>query len=144
MNTMYQVADEAEKVYKSLNSRLAAGTDESIARGEKLMTDQEDALYSREAFGDAVEKVSEIRKAQRAIQLDTEMSAAEKKVQIDELQVTANEVARSVWDFRPGGKESPSVAAKLMGADKKNQVKTLREAGLPASADLIESLKRAP
>ena len=70
--------------------------------------------------------------------------AREQNRQIEELQETANSVAQSVWDFRPGGKMSPSVAVKLMGENKNNQVRTLREAGMPATADLIDSLKEAP
>jgi hypothetical protein len=143
MNTMYEVADEAEQVNRSLTARLS-GNESDIARGEELLTDEEDLIVARQPFSDAVTQVSDIRKAQRSIQMDRSMSPADKKTMIDELQETANSVAASVWDFRPGGKMSPSVAAKLMGTTRQEQVRTLREAGMPDTADLLNSLRAAP
>lgn len=135
MNTLYTVADQAEQVHRSLNK---AQTPE---RFDEILGENEDLVVARKTFKSAVEKVTDMRKQQRSLQL-TDMDPVEKKSVSNEIDQASNELARAVWDLRPGGKLSPSVASKLMGVSKKEQVKTLRDGGMPATAGLVESLPR--
>jgi hypothetical protein len=143
LNSMYQVADDAEQVWKSLNRNAESGTEEGASRADELLEKQEDLLAARDTFSQQVRAVSDLRKQQREIQM-SDMTPAEKKAAADEIQSAINEIARAVWDLRPNGKLSPSVAAKLMGVSKATQEKELRGAGLPATADLVNSLTSAP
>lgn len=92
----------------------------------------------------SVKQVTEMRKAQRAIQLDPVLSPDEKRKQIDDIQQGINDLAAGVWQLRPGGPISPEGASKLLGANKNSQAAILRREGLPEASSLVDGMPSLP
>jgi hypothetical protein len=142
-NTMYDIADQAANVMGSVKKLSQSGTPESAARIDKLLEKNEDLVAADQPFSQAVKQVDDLRKQMREVQL-SDMSANEKRDTLDQIQEAINETAKGVWDIRPGGKLSPSVAAELQGKTKDQQATTLQSAGLTHTAQLLRSLPATP
>ena len=140
MDTMYGIADEAEAVYRSLNRATKQGTDEGDNRADQLETEKEPLLGVRRDFNKAVEQVNELRRQQREIQLDTDLTPDEKRGELDDIQREINDISRDVYDLRPGGKLNPEIAGELIGKNTKEQVRVLKDNGLPGTAALLEGM----
>jgi Mn-dependent DtxR family transcriptional regulator len=141
MDAMYDIASEAESVFRSVNRANKQQTDEGDARVEQLETDNEQLLDVRKDFGQSVEQVNELRRQQRAIQLDADLLPEEKRLELDEIQREINEIARDVYDLRPGGKLNPEIIGELIGVTPRQQVRVLKDNGLPGTARLLEEMK---
>ena len=141
MDSMYDVADKAEKIYQSWNKASQADTDEGDKRAIELEDTQAQYLDVRTEFQQASKKVTDMKKEQRDIQLDPSMSPDDKRSQIDLIQEDINATAADMWDLRPGGKLNPAVGAQLLAAPPNKQADVLRKNGLPATADLVNQSK---
>lgn len=142
-NTMYDVADQAANVMGSIKKLSQSGTQESGARIDKLLDKNQDLVAADQPFNQAMSQVDNLRKQMREVQL-SDMSPDEKRATLDDIQDAINETAKGVWDVRPGGKLSPSVADKLLGQTKEQQTDTLAGAGLTHTAQLLKSLPAKP
>jgi hypothetical protein len=143
VSKIYNVANEAAKLQKSLKKAKEAGTDEGDKRFDEL-TEKNDTLLSvADRFQRATEKISELRKKQREIQLDQDMTPDEKKEEIDQLKEQINEEAKDAYESRPAN-INDEIAANLIAVPKQQQVATLRKAGLPAMSGLLASLQQSP
>lgn len=139
---MFELAGEADKVYASVNRARKAGTDQGEDRAEQLETDKESLLNVRKDFTKAADKVIDLRKAQRAIQLDNTMDPEQKRTEIRDLQQDINDTAQSVFDLRPGGKLNSDTVVQLVTSDKVTQVKLLKEKGLTVTAEAVRQMNR--
>jgi hypothetical protein len=137
MDSMFEIADQAEKVYQSWKKANDANTDEGDARAAQIESDNQQLLDVRNDFQKAAKQVSDLKKQQRDIQLDPTMSPEDKRAQIDLIQEDINAVSSDMWDLRPGGKLNPSVGAELLVTPPNKQSDVLRKNGLPATADLV-------
>ena len=142
-NTMYEVADQAANVMGSIKKLSESGSPQAAARIDKLLDKNQDLVAADQPFNSAMKQVDDLRKQMRDIQT-SDMSPNEKREALDEIQTAINETAKSVWDIRPGGKLSPSVAEKLQGQTKDQQASTLQDAGLNHTAQLVKSLPATP
>jgi GNAT superfamily N-acetyltransferase len=137
---MYKLADEAAKIGASITRNEKADTAEGDARIEELETENETLLSVAEDFKEATSQVTELKKEQRQIQLDPAMTPADKRAAIDEIQQEINDIAKDVYDLRPGGKLNPETAAELLTAPPTARATILRNNNMPATADLLEQV----
>lgn len=142
-NTMYDVADQAANVMGSIKKLSGTNTPKAAGRIDSLLKSNPDLVAADQPFNSAVKQVDDLRRQMREVQ-SSDLSPNEKRAALDEMQTAINETAKSVWDIRPGGKFSPSVAVKLQGQTKDQQVDTLAGAGLPHTAQLLKSLPASP
>lgn len=137
LDALYSIADEAEKISRAHKNAVDAEDDQGDARAEQLETESGPLLDVQKDFSKATDQVGKLRKQQREIQLDTDMTPEDKRTEIDELQQEINDIAKETYDLRPGGKLNPDTAANLLDADEAAQVKILRDSGLPATSRLL-------
>jgi hypothetical protein len=123
---MYEIADQADLVARSISRLENLGTDEADTRIEKLETENQPLLDVRRDFVRAVQDTNELRREMRAIQRDNSITPKEKREQMDEIQVEINDIARDVYDLRPGGRLNPETAGELIGRTTKEQQDILR------------------
>ena len=142
-NTMYQVADDAAKVMGSAKVLAKDPSPQAQARLDQLIDKNQDLLAANGPMNSAAKDVNGLRKQMRDVQT-SDMSPDEKREALDTLQTAINETAKSVWDIRPGGKLAPSVADKLQGLTKDQQVTQLHNDGKHATARLLQSLPASP
>jgi hypothetical protein len=135
-NTMFEVAEAADKVAASIRRLEKQGTDEAIDRIEQLQAENAGLLNARKPFTDAAQTAIDIRRTMREVQL-SDLEPVEKRELMDSLQEQYNETAMSVWDLRPGGKLNPDVAIELMDRDVQERVDLLLDKGYPATADAL-------
>lgn len=137
MDAMYDIADQADMVAQSLKKATEAGTDEGDTRAEELLNENEALLSVRKDFDRAVKKVTALKKQQRAVQLDDAMTPDEKRIELDDIQQEINDIAKDVYELRPGSKLNPDTAGDLISATTPaQQQNVLRANGMPATADL--------
>jgi hypothetical protein len=137
---MYNLADEAAKITSSIKRNEDAETTEGDARAEKLETENAPLLDVAEDFKDAAKEVTDLKKEQRQIQLDKDLTPEQKREALDEIQMEINEIAKDVYDLRPGGKLNPETAALLLTSPPTARATILRNNNMPATADLLEQL----
>ena len=137
MDTMFDIANKADKVYESMQKAMQAGTNEGDARAAQLQDENQQLLDVRNDFKSAASRVSDLKKQQLQIQLDPSMSPDDKRLQIDELQEQINDTAKDVWDLRPNGKLNTDVGVQLLTAPAAQRSQILRRNGMPATADLV-------
>jgi hypothetical protein len=142
-NTMYDIAGQAADVMGSIKKLSATNTPKAAERIDELLNNNEDLVAADQPFNDAVKKVDDLRRQMREVQ-SSDLSPDEKRAALDDMQTAINETAQSVWDIRPGGKLSPTVAEKLQGQTKDQQADTLAGAGMPHTAALLKSLPSTP
>jgi GNAT superfamily N-acetyltransferase len=136
---MYNLADEAAKITSSIKRNEDAETTEGDARAEKLETENAPLLDVADDFKDAAKEVTDLKKEQRQIQLDKDLTPEQKREALDEIQMEINEIAKDVYDLRPGGKLNPETAALLLTSPPSARATILRNNNMPATADLLES-----
>lgn len=141
LDTMYAIADEAEKVARSVRRNEEKGSAAGDARVEELEAENGPLLDVRKDFAKAVEEATKLRQAQRNAQLDPDSTPEEKRQEIDAIQLELNDLAKDMYDLRPGGKLNPETASKLIGARPPEQARVLRESGFPATAKLLGELQ---
>ena len=139
-NTMYEIAEEAEKVHATILRLEKLNTPEADLRIEALEAEHGQLLDVRKDFSDAVSDVNDIRREMRAIQIDPDMAPEEKRKEIDALYEEVNEIARDVWGLRPGSKLNPDIAVNLIDKTPEQRAKLLADAGFAATAEAMEQL----
>ena len=145
LNELYTIAEETNAIVKSIDKLTGQQiTPAGERRVEQLVETKAFEIGVAKNFADAVKQVSDLRKAQRAIQLDKVMSPQEKRQKIEEIQNGINEIARGMWPVRPGGPIQAETASKLMGASKNTQAAILRREGLRATSALVDSMPERP
>jgi hypothetical protein len=146
LSTLYDVLEDADKVY---NSMRKAEREDLFEREAALEEGNIELIIAREAMDEVRNEIREINKEIREIHLDTKMSPEEKRKHIDELLRIRNEAAESVYEWRPGGKENvreTEVFKKIIegsefrGMTKVEQADKLEELGLGKTADLLRSV----
>lgn len=137
---MYKLADEAAKIHASVTRAEKADTTEGDARVEELEQDNGPLLDVEEDFRKAAQSVTDLKKEQRQVQLDETMSPEDKRAAIDDIQQEINDIAKDVYDLRPGGKLNPEAAGNLLAAPPSARATILRNNNMPATAALLESL----
>ena len=135
---MYKLADEAAKVQASIKKAENAESDEGDARVKELEDKYPQLLDVADDFKKASQQVTDLKKEQRQIQLDDTMTPAEKRAEMDDIQKEINDIAKDVYDLRPGGKLNPEVAGELLSAPPIARARILRKNNMPATADLLE------
>lgn len=139
--TMFEVAEEAEKVAASIRKLEKSGTDAAFERIDELEADNAGLLNARPDFKKAAEQVVDIRRIMREVQLDASMSPEQKRAELDALQEDINDIAFSVWDVRPGGKLNPEVAVELIDEDLQGRIDTLLKNKMPETAKALGELE---
>lgn len=86
----YDMLSEADQIYRTVRSYREEGRMEEAAA---LMADQSDKLKHRRALGMARQQFGAIRKRMGEIYDDPRMSGAEKRRQLNALQLQSNEIA---------------------------------------------------
>lgn len=86
----YDMLSEADQIYRTVRSYREEGRMEEAAA---LMSDQADKLKHRRALGMARQQFGAIRKRMGEIYDDSRMSGAEKRRQLNALQLQSNEIA---------------------------------------------------
>lgn len=138
MDTMFKISDAADKAANSMKLATDQGNDERV---DSLNKDYGQLLDVRDDLSKAKKSVIDMRKQQREVQLDPDMTPAEKREEVDSLQQAINDTAKDVWDLRPGGKLNQADTTALLGAPHTEQVAILKRNGLPATAALLDGMK---
>lgn len=134
--SMYKVDKQISEAYNSFNRYIQGG---DIDRARQTLEGNRELLEKREAYTEAVKQVSELQKVQRQIQQDKDMSPEDKQKYLDKAQESINTIADQIYKFRPGGRVTPEIAGKLIGATRAQASQVLDRAGLPATAALVRS-----
>jgi len=143
---MYDVLEAANKIHNAINLNEKLGTDEADKRIEFLEERYESLLYAREEMTTARKSIQKVNETIRQVYADDGMSPTEKREEIDELLEERREIAKEIWDYRPGGKENPykksleKMMDDLIGMNKREQVDALLQAQLPHTATLINDI----
>jgi hypothetical protein len=137
LNELYNIADEAEKVSRSVKRNEEKGSEEGDARAAELEAEKAPFLDVRKEFAKASDEINGLRQLQRATQLDKTMSPADKRIEINSIQNDINDIAKELWDIRPGSRLNPEVGADLIGKNTEEQAAVLQAAGLNATAKLL-------
>lgn len=138
MDTMFKISDAADKAANSMKLATDQGNDERV---DSLNKDYGQLLDVRDDLSKAKKAVIDMRKQQREIQLDPDMTPAEKREEVDSLQQDINDTAKDVWPLRPGGTMNRADTTALLGAPHTEQVAILKRNGLPATAALLDGMK---
>jgi hypothetical protein len=89
---LYNMREEVDTIYRSVNALRKEGDDE---RADAKEADDIDKLAAREVITTATKRLAELNKRRNAIYADRDMTRAEKRQALDEIQVERNEVAKN-------------------------------------------------
>ena len=88
---LYQYAKEAEQTYRTINEYLERGKE---AKADALEQDNQALLNWRRDFRRATRDLADLRGERDAVLLDPDMTAAEKRTALDEIQRQINAIAK--------------------------------------------------
>jgi GNAT superfamily N-acetyltransferase len=142
-NTMYTVAERAARLSASIDAATELSSESGDARVEKLEKENPALIDVADDFKKALKEVRKLQSDQRDVQLDPSMSPEDKRKELDQSQSEINDIAKGLYDLRPGGKLNPETASLLIGAPEKEQLRILEKEGLPATAKLLREYKVA-
>jgi hypothetical protein len=156
LESMYDTLEVANKIHNSINrNKKLPQTDEIKDRITDLQTGNEALLYARTPMNSAAKRVSNINAQIKKTYAHTTLTPREKAEKIDSLLKKRSEAAKSVYDYRPGGKlnkydggeQDPSYVDQfkdflnsLSEKPKDEQVDALISAQLPHTATLINDI----
>jgi len=148
--TMYDVLEDADRVHSSM---VKAKNEDNPEREDMLERDNIELVIARDAMDSARNEIREINKEIREIHLDINLSPAKKRELIDELLKIRGEIAKDVYDWRPGGRENIEETRQyrksirgddFTGMTQREQADTLDELGLTSTAGLVRSASLSP
>ena len=152
LESMYDVLEEANKVHNSINkNKKLPQTPEVEARISELQLENEALLYARGPMNSASRSVSKINKNIKAVYADPDMTPDQKREAVDELLKDRSDIAKGVYDYRPGGQKNEFEGGEaktsywdmiigLADKPKDEQVDELISAQLPHTATLINDI----
>ena len=147
LQELNRVMKASHVIQDTIHELMKEGTEESIARGQKLMDDNLAEYTAAEDMKPAADAIKNLQDIKRKVILDPDLSGAEKRQQVNELQKSINDSAAEVYESRPGAKiNSQEVKDDLAEATTMNEKsKVLIKHGMPNTAILVAQLgKRMP
>ena len=139
-DSMYTIAKQiATTAATAKRMETGATTPPEVMKTMSYEKRHEFELGVKSDYYSALKNVADVRHYMLQVQQDKTMDPQEKQRRLNLAQENINEIARRVYNLRPGG-PMDKVSGKLIGSTLSRKVNVLQSAGLPATASLVRDM----
>ncbi len=133
----------ANQLHQTINDLKKAGDDASIQRAQKLARENLDLMIANAGMKPASDAIHELQGMKRQIQLTPHLTPDEKQQRVNEVQKKIDEIARGVYEYRPGGKLNREILDHISSeTPPAAKAKVLRDNDMPALASIATQYGR--